>query len=230
MPTRKRLPRRRRAAKKRYPRSRRSTLRMGDHKALVNDDGNLLMHTNSVSRTAPFNLTQITKGDLFSQRGTNLTYFKNVLLNISYRNPLTTLRFLRITVVTLRGSTAAADTVTWTDLFQSAAYVPAGNTGLDDSTIVRVNSNEYKKVYDRSFKLMPTGAGTSNAGRIRISIPIRKIVSYPYENNAPRKNATWMIWNLCEAAGVAVSASNTSFSYTVSTHFYDCHRSTALPR
>lgn len=202
--------------------------RMGDYHQWSSFNTSIQMPTNAASRTQKWALTNVARGDTLPTRNTNLSYFKNLQVTFQARNEMGSTRFLRVMVVALRGSTETADTVNWSDLFVNSTFTKSGPTGYDDDQILRINQDEYVRMYDRVIKIhpKPITSNDENTTRVSLNIKLNKYVPYAYNSSSERKNRMFLLWTLSEAPGLEVSATNTTFTANVVCHFYDVIRST----
>lgn len=179
-------------------------------------------------------LTNIVKGENYADRKSNLIYVNNVSFRETVKNQSTTTRYMRLMVVSLRGSLDAADVTNFTDLFYDSNYVKTGVTGNDIDTIMRINTSEYVKLFDRTYKIPGTNSNENSSRMIKANIPIKKYVSYPVNAggttaNYPRKNPIYLISLMCESSGVAPSGTGVSADGELQTHWTDVEISRPLP-
>lgn len=188
-----------------------------------------VMIPNAASRTTSYDLTSITKGDLLTNRSSNLIYINNINMRLNIRNSGTQMRGARLSIVKLRGSTSVADVTNFTDLYINALFTATGPTGNDYDGVLRINQDLYEVVSDRKFNIPGTLGGESPTKAYNINIPIKKYVSYAYNSSVPRKGGMYMILTVYESPGTAPAAAFVATEGDFTVHFYDINRSTKVP-
>lgn len=174
-------------------------------------------------------LTEIIKGDLLTNRQTNLIYVNNLSLRLNIRNTYGFSRGFRIAIVQLRGSVQSADTTSWSDLFVNSTYNKYGPTGTDYDGTLRINQDEWKIVYDRKFIVNGTTSGDNPTKFLNLNIPIKKYVSYAYNSTSPRKGSMHIIFMAYEAPQVSPNVAAVEIEGEGQLHFYDINRIRPLP-
>lgn len=205
--------------------------RCGDYHQFGLGSG-LLSHQSIVMTTQSYRaqaLTEIIKGDLFTNRASMLIYMRNINLRLNIRNKHGYSRGFRIMVVQLRGSVQAADTTSFSDLFVNSTWNKYGPTGTDYDGTLRVNQDEWNLIYDKKFKIPGTTSGDNPSTFIQLNIPIKKYVSYAYNSSSPRKGAMWIILAAYEAPQVDPNAAALEIEGEGQVHFYDVNRIMPIP-
>lgn len=174
-------------------------------------------------------LTEIVKGDLLTNRQTNLIYVNNVRMRLNLRNTHGYARGFRVVVVQLRGSVQSADTTAWSDLFINSTFNKYGPTGTDYDGTLRINQDEWNLVYDRKFQINGTTSGEAPSKFLNINIPIKKYVSYAYGSTSPRKGSMHIILMAYESPQVTPNAAPLEIEGEGQMHYYDINRVRKLP-
>lgn len=183
------------------------------------------------NRTRSVHLSAITKGDNYVNRRSNLVFIRNLQYREVLKNAFTTPRYIRVMVVTLRGSSSAADIANFSDIFYNSSYVKTGPTGNDADMVHRINSDEYSKVYDRTFMIAGTTSGVPSTKTLKLNININKYVSFPVvDGTSPRKNATYLVVTTAEAAGITPNSTAINTEGELTLHFQDVNIIRPLPR
>lgn len=176
------------------------------------------METATSARYHSFKITDISHGDLLDQRNTDKVYSKGLFFRATLRNEHTTPRMLRIMAITLRGSTASADTATWADILISSAFTKTAPSGYTNDILYRVNRDEYLVLFDRVFTIgVANDGGTTKM--INFWAPTRKLVSFLYNSDENRKNPIYILMLLTECEGQLTSSNHLSIGYSAS-HYY----------
>jgi len=199
--------------------------RMGDYHQNSLANYNHSYQPSTTLRYLSNELTLINKGDLLNNRQTNLIYVNNLQYVETLRNTANTTRTLRLMLVALRGSTSSADTVNWGDLLINYQFTKQGLQGEDFDSILRINQDEYEKIYDKTFKINGASSGENPARIINVNIPIKKYVSYAYNSTIARKNSLYLISVVNESAGIAPSATLVNSERRWTMHYHDVIRS-----
>ena len=202
--------------------------RMGDYHQKSIATYNHTYNTSTASRYLSDEITVLSKGDLLDQRQSNLIYINNLQYTEIFRNLSATQRTIRVMVISLRGSVNSADTSTWNDLYIDQAFAKVAPSGEDYDTILRINQDEYNKIYDKTYKVNGVASGESSSRQINLNIPIKKYVSYVYNTSQARKNSIYVITAISEAAGVNVVATNVNSERRWTMHYHDVIRSGPL--
>lgn len=193
----------------------------GPHKSHTSTAPAYTQTTNSASRQAIFDASIITPGTLYNTRTTNTIWMNNIQFFLNVRNAASTSRYIRIIALTLQNATQSP-AGSFTDIYTTGDFVTeVGATGLAEDTLYRINRAHYKPLYDKVLKIPGTANGESNSKNYKFNIPIKKYVSYDYNSVLVRKNPVFLLWQLCEAEGVATSAVVMAESYRITTHFKD---------
>lgn len=225
----KKTARRRRVYKAKPKNTFSSNFKCGDYHQISSNWYNSSYIPNTLARTRTFNLSDISKGDLLTNRTSNITYLNNINYRETLKNRAGTNRFIRIMIVQVRGSTTLPDYSTWSNLFIDSAFNPSGASGNDYDQILRINQDIYHKLYDRVYKIPGTTSNENSGRTLKLNIPIRKYVSFKYNSNECRKGAVHLIITTCEGSGTAPSATAVDADGEYTLHFYDINRSRKLP-
>ena len=199
--------------------------RMGDYHQRSMASYNHIYTPNASSRVLSNQLTTISKGELLDERTSNLIYIQNLQYTELFRNLSGTQRTVRVMVVSLRGSVNAADVVNWGDLYMDQGFAKSSPSGEDYDAILRINQDEYVKIYDKMFKLNGVTSGESSSRMISLNIPIKKYVSYVYNSSQARKNSIYVITAVSEAAGITPSITAVDSERRWTMHYHDVIRS-----
>lgn len=182
----------------------------------------LSMVPNAASRIFSSQLTSITQGNTYVNRETNNIRLKRVYAQFALSNASATGRYIRMSLIGLRGSISTGDVTTWTDLFMDpSSMVPQGCNGQPPDFMLKHNRDEYTVIYDRKYKICGTGDGQSNTRVIKLSKPMNRLVQYAYNATTERRGALWLILNVFEEPGVAASADAITGTYVITTYFCD---------
>lgn len=229
MPTKRRNTKRAVRKHRAKPNAFRSNFRLGDYHQLAYEWYNSAYVPSTTARIKSRNISEVFKGDLLNNRQTNLTYIKNVQYVETVKNlsPLT--RFLRVMFVSVRGSLLSVDPTNWSNLLIDNTFNKIAPSGNDYDTVVRINQDEYTKIYDKIIKIPGTSSGDNPSKMIRLNVPVKKYVSYSYDSALARKNAVYMISFICEASGVTPSALAVNTDGQAVIHFHDVVRTGKLP-
>lgn len=193
----------------------------GPHKSVTDTNPSYTQVTNGVSRQAIYDASIISPGTLYNNRSTNTIWINNIQFFLNVRNAATTSRYIRIIALTLANATQGP-AGSFTDIYTTGNFASeVGATGLAEDTLYRVNRSHYKPLYDKVLKIPGTTNGESNSKNYKFNISIKKFVSYDYNSVLVRKNPVFLIWQLCEAEGVATGATIMAESYRITTHFKD---------
>lgn len=195
----------------------------GAHKSWTTTNPAFTQVTNADTRQGYIRCSDISTGDLYNNRNTNSVWMNNVQFLLNVRNAAATSRYIRVLAFTLVNGSVEPDDSTvplFEDIYTTGNFASVvGATGLAEDTIYRVNRQVYQPLYDKTLKIPGTSNGESNSRNYKLNIPIRKVVTYNYNANTARRNPIWLLWQLCEAEGVATSATAMAESYRVTTHF-----------
>lgn len=195
----------------------------GVHKSWTTTNPAFTQITSDATRQGYIRCSDISTGDLYNNRNTNSVWMNNVQFFLNVRNAATSSRYIRVLAFTLvNGSVEPDDSSVplFEDIYTTNNFASVvGATGLAEDTIYRVNRQVYQPLYDKVLKIPGTSNGESNSRNFKLNIPIRRVVTYNYNANTARRNPIWLLWQLCEAEGVAVSSTVMAESYRVTTHF-----------
>lgn len=215
--------RRRRVYKPKVPRVRPTGMRLGKRHIQKGLNGSVILTPNATSYHT-FEITNITLGDKLDQRASDKIlsrglWFRGIALNDSTTIP----RYIRVLLLTLRGSESPADTSTWTDLFIDNTYTKTGITGGSFDAVYAVNQDEYKVFFDRVYKIGAAANDTVMNGTTEFTFfaPTRKIVKYAYNSTDIRRNPLVCVILACESKGQPPSANAVDLTYAWSHYFTD---------
>lgn len=216
-------------AYKKKPNTFKSNFRLGDYhqKSYGWYDSSYIPST--TARIKSRNISEIDKGDLLDNRQTNLVYLKNVQYTETLRNLANTTRYLRIIFLSVRGSLNSIDATNWNDLLLDTTFTKFAVQGRDLDAVARINQDEYVKIFDKVIKIPGAGSNENPAKLVRLNIPIKKYISYTYNDHFARKNAVYMISFMCESSGINPGALAVNSDGQLVTHYYDVIRSMRMP-
>lgn len=182
----------------------------------------LSMVPNAGSRFTSFDITSnIDHGDLVNQRQTNKILLNKFFGKFTFVNTAVTARYVRFWMVSLRGSSAAADTTSWTDLFIQDDFTKTGTTGGVGDQILRLNHDEYKVHLDRTLRIPGSGDGVPNMRDVKIKKFMRHIATYLYNSSDNRSGNLHFGWCVSEETGTAVGAGIVYCDYSFTQYFKD---------
>lgn len=191
-----------------------SKLRLGKKHVHTQEEysGNL----NSTTKFRAFNLWNVINiGDKLDERQSNNILSRYIAFKLSMYNTVSTPRFVRILLVQLRGSTATADTLTWSDLFMVANFTPSAPTGLADQLVLRVNGDAYRTLYDKVVRVGGSGSDKPDSTTTHI-MKTRKMIKYDYNNSAiSRSGAMYLVLVYGEAEGLASNPNDLHYCASV---------------
>lgn len=177
----------------------------------------------TVTPYTSYQLSSITQGDGYQQRATNNIRIRSVNFQANFNNFHTTDRFVRIMIVSLRGSSSTASTTTWGDIYAdpSALGTKSGPNATTVATVLTINRDEYKVLHDSQIRVPGTNSGQSTTKKINIYRNINHLVQYVVDSTDTREGAIWLVLNPCEASGVAANANVLSMHYKLVVKFND---------
>lgn len=216
-------------AYKKKPNTFKSNFRLGDYHQKSYQWYDSTYVPSTTARIKSMNISEVSKGDLLDNRLTNLIYLKNVQYTETLRNLANTTRYLRIIFLSVRGSLNSIDPTNWSDLLLDTTFTKFGPLGRDLDAVARVNQDEYVKIFDRVVKIPGTGSSENPARMVRINIPIKKYISYTYNDSFARKNAVYLVAFMCESSGITPGALAVNTDGQLVTHFHDVIRSMRMP-
>lgn len=176
----------------------------------------------SASPFTSFDITNITRGDEYTERSSNNICVKSWTLRLSLANAHTAGRFLRTVIVGLRGAQNAGDTATWTDLLLDPSGLSKNApTGINFDLIASINRDEYICYFDKTVKIPGTNDGMSNSTHCYHRKKMSHLVNYVAGSTDVRKGKLWCIMFYGEEAGVSPAAVNLSVNYASIVRYYD---------
>lgn len=171
---------------------------------------------NSTALYESKNLTgEVDLGDKFDQRNSNNIFNHYICVKINANNTHTKPRYLRCLIVSLRGSSAAGDVSTWSDLLINSDYTKSAPTGLAETMLYRINKDEYKVYMDRTMKI-GTDANSSTSRQVKFLVKPKCVTQYAYNSSTDiRRNPIYIIFLISEVEGEAANAANLNYTYQV---------------
>lgn len=218
----KRKPRRRKAKANTFKQNHRA----GDYHQQTFASGGALIPS-TTARFKAHELSDISKGDLLTNRQTNIVQAKSLNVRMSLRNTANNQRVLRMVCVRLRGSQTTADVTNWSNLLISNTFAPTPLTGNDFNSVYRINQDIFEKVYDRKIYIKGTGYDSPST-QLDFNIPLKKYISYTYNSDVARKGALFWVMFACESTNLTPAITPLEFEYQLTHHYYDVIRSTSL--
>lgn len=198
---------------------------LGQKHQKVIEDTNLSMETfTAVNRYKSEDISSIGLGDDYAQRQTNNILSKGLSVTmVMNNNNIGSDRYLRMTIVALRGSQTGADVSTWTNLFINSDYSTLAPDG-SNTTVKRINKDLYKVWCDKVFKIPATPATVNeskNSKFVKMWCPFRKIIKYGFNTLNVREHACFFVLTLCESAGNILSTASLDIDYSLRFFFTD---------
>jgi len=183
------------------------------------------MAPNAATRINTERITDISRGELINQRDCDLIFSRRVFIRLLATNNNTSARYLRMALITLAGSTSAADTALWSDLLINSTYTKTGPVGTSEDALYRINRDEYRVISDKFYKIPGlTDNGPANTLELNLVINTRKVVRYQYNSDSERSNPMWLLWWVCEREGTAAAAATVGIAYSVSHYYTEINR------
>lgn len=155
-------------------------------------------------------------GDKILSKG---IYFRGVCNNQYTAHP----RYLRIALLSLRGSTNGADTTTWGDLMINSNFTKVAPNGYSNDVIQRMNRDEYVVLFDRFWKVPAGGdqAGSVGTAEIQFYARTKKLIKWAHASSTDvRKNPLYLVMWICEAEGVTPYNASVDMALSIS-HYYN---------
>lgn len=170
-----------------------------------------------------FMLPTIAQGNLYNQRLTNNVRIKYVDGLFVAANAHTVGRYLRFSVVGLRGSNNAADTTNWTDLYvDPSSLVKNGPSGSSFDQFQKINKDEYTRIYDKTFYIPGTTEGEPNSTRVqKLKLRMNRLVQYVFNSSDIRNGSFWLVIQCMEKTGSTPTNAAVYMDYRVITYYND---------
>jgi len=224
--------RRRRVLRKpRVVHARPTGMRLGKRHIQKGLNGSVILTPNATNYHS-FEITNIALGDKLDNRASDKILSRGLWFRALALNDSTTIpRYIRVLLLTLRGSESPADTVNWTDLFIDNTYTKTGVTGGSFDAVYSVNQDEYKVLFDRVWKVGAAANDTVMNGTTEFTFfaPTRKIVKYAYNSTDIRRNPLVCLIMACESKGQPASANAVDITYSWSHYFTDVDKMYGRP-